>query len=68
MCSLPPYAPEYNPDEFHNGDLKHGISKRSSPRSGKEVEHNARSHLKKLQLRPEKIQGIFKSKTTCYAA
>ena len=65
---LPPYAPEYNPDELLNSDLKRGISKRPSPRSDKELEHNVRSHLKTVQLRPEKIRGFFRAKTTAYAA
>ena len=65
---LPPYAPEYNPDELLNSDLKRGIGKRPSPRSGKELEHNARSRLKSLQLHPNKIKGLFGSKTTSYAA
>jgi hypothetical protein len=65
---LPPYAPEYNPDEFLNGDLKCGISKRPSTRNDEELEHNVRSHMKKSQLRPEKLQGFFKSKTTYCAA
>jgi transposase len=65
---LPPYAPEYNPDELLNSDLKRGISKRPSPQSEKELEHNVRSHLKSVQLNPQKIQGFFGSKTTRYAA
>ena len=65
---LPPYAPEYNPDELLNSDLKRGISKRPSPRSYAELEHNVRSHLKTVQLRPSKIQGFFGSITTRYAA
>jgi len=65
---LPPYAPEYNPDELLNSDLKRGISKRPSPRSDDELEHNVRSHLKSVQLNPAKIKGFFGSKTTCYAA
>ncbi|MDR1002313.1 MAG: IS630 family transposase, partial [Oscillospiraceae bacterium] len=51
---LPPYAPEYNPDELLNGDLKRGISKRPSPRSDAELEHNVRSHLKKCNSAPTK--------------
>ncbi len=43
---LLPYAPEYNPDELLNSNLKRGISKRSSPRYEKEPLHNVRSHLK----------------------
>lgn len=65
---LPPYAPEYNPDELLNSDLKRGISKCPSPKSEEELEHNVRSHLKKVQLRPKKIRGFFGSKTTSYAA
>lgn len=65
---LPPYAPEYNPDELLNSDLKRGISKRPSPRCEKELEHNVRSHLKTVQLRSDKIRGFFRAKTTAYAA
>lgn len=65
---LPPYAPEYNPDELLNSDLKRSISKFPSPRSEKELEHNVRSHLKSVQLRPDKIHGFFGSKTTLYAS
>jgi transposase len=65
---LPPYAPEYNPDELLNSDLKRGISKRPSPRSDKELGHNVRSHLKTVQMRPDKIKGFFGSDSTCYAA
>ena len=65
---LPPYAPEYNPDELLNSDLKRGVGKRTSPRSEAELEHNVRSHLKSIQLRQEKIKGFFGSPTTGYAA
>ena len=65
---LPPYAPQYNPDELVNSDLKRGVGKRPSPRSDAELEHNVRSHLKSIQLRPEKIFGFFGSATTAYAA
>ena len=65
---LPPYVPEYNPDELLNSDLNRGISKRPSPRTESELEHNTRSHLKSVQLRPYKIIGFFASLTTRYAA
>ena len=54
---LSPYTPEYKPDELLNSDLKRGIGKRPSPRSDGELEHNVRSHLKSVQLKPKKIQG-----------
>ena len=65
---LPPYSPEYNPDELLNSDLKRGISKRSMPRSDKELEHNVRSHMKSVQLKPNKIKAFFQAQTTIYAA
>jgi len=65
---LPPYAPEYNPDELLNSDLKRGISKKPMPRSDKELEHNVRSHMKSVQLKPHKIKAFFQAPTTIYAA
>lgn len=65
---LPPYAPEYNPDELLNNDLKNGIGNRAMPRSEADMEHNIRSHMKLVQLNPEKITSFFNSKYTKYAA
>lgn len=65
---LPPYAPEYNPDELVNSDLKRAVGKKASPRSEKELEKNVRSHLKTLQLNPSKIASFFTSDFTSYAA
>jgi transposase len=65
---LPPYAPEYNPDELLNSDLKRVIGKKPSPRSEKELDHNVRFHLKSVQNNSSKIKGFFGSKTTSYAA
>jgi transposase len=65
---LPPYAPEYNPDELLNSDLKRGVGNRAMPRSEKDLEHNVRSHMKRLQINPEKIRSFFKEALTAYAA
>jgi transposase len=65
---LPPYAPEYNPGEYLNSDLKRGVGCRSMPRTENELEHNIRSHMKSVQLNPAKIQSFFQSPTTSYAA
>ena len=45
---LPPYAPEYNPDELVNSDLKRGVGSYASAQSEEELNNNVRSHLKKL--------------------
>ena len=65
---LPPYAPEYNPDELVNSDLKRSVGKKASPNSKEELEHNVRSHLKSLQLNPSKISSFFHAPYTKYAA
>jgi transposase len=65
---LPPYAPEYNPDELLNSDVKRGIGHRAMPRTEDDLEHNIRSHMKTLQLRPCKIASFFAAPFTAYAA
>lgn len=64
---LPPYAPEYNPDEYLNSDLKREMSKRPIPKSEKELGSNARSVLKMTQLDPTRVKSYFGSKFTKYA-
>lgn len=65
---LPPYAPEYNPDELLNSDLKRSVGQKASPLNVDELEHNIRSHLKILQLNPQKITSFFLAPLTSYAA
>lgn len=64
---LPPYSPEYNPDEYLNSDLKREMSKRPIPKSHEELKGNARSILKKTQLNPKRVKSYFGSKFTQYA-
>ncbi len=63
---LPPYAPEYNPNEL--SDLKRSVGKLPSPRSADELEHNVRSHLSVLQRQQDKISSFFLAPQTSYAA
>lgn len=64
---LPAYAPEYNPDELVNSDLKRSVGKKRVSYSDKELEHKIRSHLKKLQLDSKKISSFFNAPYTSYA-
>jgi len=64
---LPPYAPEYNPTELLNADLKRGLSKQCSPRTEDELEQNIRLHLRKLRTLPCKIASFFQAPATYYA-
>jgi transposase len=65
---LPPYSPEYNPDELLNSDLKREIGNRTMPHTEKDLEHNIRSHMKSLQLDAEKVGSFFESEFTLYAS
>lgn len=65
---LPPYAPEYNPDEYVNSDLKREMDNRPIPRSERELGCNARSVLKKIQLDVNKVKSCFCTKFTTYAS
>lgn len=65
---LPPYAPEYNPDEYLNSDLKRNIGMQTMPHSTKDIETKARSYLQTVQLRPEHVRSFFGAKSVRYAA
>jgi len=64
---LPPYAPEYNPDEYLNSDLKRDVGSRVMPLSEKDIVKNVRSYMKTLQLMPEKVKAFFKAPMVSYA-
>jgi len=64
---LPPYVPEYNPDEYLNSDLKRNIGNRTMPRSTDDIVKNIRSYMKSLQLKPCKVISFFKAPSVCYA-
>jgi len=64
---LPPYAPEYNPDEYLNSDLKQDVGNRPMPRSKGDIVINVRSHMKALQLNPDKVKSFFRAPFVLYA-
>lgn len=65
---LPPYAPELNPDEYLNGDLKLGVASRVPARTQPELARAARSHLRTLQHRPARVRRFFEHPGVTYAA
>ena len=64
---LPGYAPELNPDELLNHDLKLGLTKRR-PRNRAELKSAIRSHLHKRQKQPRIVKNFFQEKHVRYAA
>ena len=65
---LPPYAPEYNPDELLNSDIKRNASAKQSPRSQEELETNVQNRLAYLSATPDHVASFFQAPYTCYAA
>ena len=65
---LPPYAPEYNPDEYLNSDLKRHIGTESMPHTASDLEKKARSFLKTVQLHPSHVKSFYGAKSVRYAA
>lgn len=64
---LPSYAPEYNPDELVNSDVKRNAGARLSPKSQEELEHNVRSRLMALQSDPTLVSSFFEAPLTMYS-
>jgi len=65
---LPPYAPEYNPTEYLNNDLKQKLKNLPRPGSHEELVQGTTSVLRSLQRSPHKIRAYFHHKDVRYAA
>lgn len=65
---LPPYSPEFNPDEYLNQDYKRNANKDNIPMNVKELEKNTRVYMKSLQNNPEKVANFFQHPSVNYAA
>ena len=65
---LPPYSPEYNPDELLNSDIKRNAGARQSPRTQAELEANVQNRLNYLSQTPSVIASFFRAPLTLYAA
>ena len=56
---LPPYAPEYNPDEYLNHALKISVHSGLLPYTSEDISHKMRSFMRKLQHHPNTIPNFF---------
>ena len=65
---LPSYAPERNPDEYLNNDLKKSIENRPVVSSLKELGRNVVSHMRSLQKMPSRIMSFFEHPYVKYAS
>src|SRR3954454_12504883 len=65
---LPPYAPEHNPDEFLNNDLKQAMARRRTPRDRIALKSSLTSYMRSLQRCPAKVRAFFQAPPVRYAA
>jgi transposase len=65
---LPSYAPEHNPDEFLNNDVKQAMARRQVPRDKASLKAGLTSYMRGLQRRPAKVRAFFQAPSVRYAA
>jgi len=65
---LPAYAPELNPDEYLNCDLKAGVHTKAPARDVADLKNRVKSHMIKLQKSPGRVSRDFKHPKIQYAA
>ncbi len=65
---LPAYAPELNPDEYLNGDLKQQLKTGRAARTQDELEGRVRSILRDIQRQPDRVASYFRHPKISYAA
>jgi transposase len=68
LVLLPGYAPELNPDELLNQDLKSNVFSSGRPRTDTELLDQTRSYLRGTQKRPDIVRAYFQEPQVHYAA
>ena len=63
---LPSYAPEYNPDEYLNSDLKNSVASKPQPRNEDEIQTSAEEFMTFLSEKPEHVASYFEHEKVAY--
>ena len=63
---LPPYAPEYNPDEYLNHALKIFVHSGLPPYTIEDISHKMQSFMRKLQHQPSRVSSFFRHSSLSY--
>jgi transposase len=63
---IPPYAPEYNPDEYLNHALKRYVHSGDLPRTKKDIKRKIHSFMRRLQKKKERVVAFFKHPKVSY--
>ena len=65
---LPPYSPEYNPDEYLNQDFKRNVNKENIPHTPAQLKKNTLNYMESIVKDKEKVMNFFKHPSIAYAA
>ena len=68
MFYLPPRAPELNPVEYLNQEMKSGVNAEKLPETKQELRSNMQRILHRLAKLPEHVMSYFKNSFVQYAA
>ena len=65
---LPSYAPELNPDERLNADMKHAIGAKVPVRTKPKLKAAAEEHMAMIGKSPDRVRAYFQDPRVKYAA
>src|SRR5260221_4327091 len=68
LFPLPRRAPELNPDEYLNNDLKGGVNAAGLPDSKGDLRSRIQQFMRRLQHLPEHVRNYFQHPCVQYAA
>lgn len=68
IVGLPRYAPERNPDEYMNNDLKGALNAEGPAATPEELQGKMRSFMQRVGKLPEHVQAYFEHPKVAYAA
>jgi transposase len=65
---LPAYAPEHNPDEYLNNDLKQNLKNKPQPKDREQLVSAASSVLRSIERKPGRVTSYFHVQHVRYVA
>ena len=65
---LPAHAPEYNPDEYLNNDLKGSVHESGLPGNKEQLRSRVQRFMRRLFSAPEHVTSYFQHPCVQYAA
>ena len=68
VFSMPPYTPEYNPDEYLNNDLKGDVNEAGLPATEEDLRSRMQRFMRRLFDAPEHVMSYFQHPCVQYAA